>query len=146
MSNAWKLRILGLAAVVLVVVGIVLVVTGGDDGPSGPSTTTSTPSDGEAPKVTLPLDDTSVAGVSALGLVAAGAGAAWVFSPGGFQSVVLPQIAGAGFLFGLLLFSGTLALHAAGAVGSGAAAPAGGIALIVGWIALAASASPRRPK
>lgn len=66
MSNAWKLRILGLAAVVLVVVGIVLVVTGGDDGPSGPSTTTSAPSDGEAPKVTLPLDDTSVAGVSAL--------------------------------------------------------------------------------
>ena len=38
----------------------------------------------------------------------------------------LPQIAGAGFLLGLLLFSGTLAL-------------------IVGWIALAASALPRRP-
>ena len=58
----------------------------------------------------------------------------------------LPQIAGAAFLLGLLLFSGTLALHGAGAVGSGAAAPAGGIALIVGWIALAASALPRRPK
>jgi uncharacterized membrane protein YgdD (TMEM256/DUF423 family) len=58
----------------------------------------------------------------------------------------LPQIAGAAFLLGLLLFSGTLALHGAGVVGSGAAAPAGGIALIVGWIALAASALPRRPK
>jgi uncharacterized membrane protein YgdD (TMEM256/DUF423 family) len=58
---------------------------------------------------------------------------------------VLPQIAGAAFLVGLLLFSGTLALHGAGSIGSGTAAPAGVMALIVGWIARAASAFPRRP-
>jgi uncharacterized membrane protein YgdD (TMEM256/DUF423 family) len=68
--------------------------------------------------------------------------AAWLADRrGGF----LPQIAGAAFLLGLLLFSGTLALHGAGSIGSGAAAPAGGMALIVGWVALAASAFPRRP-
>lgn len=66
MSNAWKLRLLGAAAVALVVIGIVLVVTGGDDAPTGPSTTTTTASDGQAPTATLALDDTSVAGVSAL--------------------------------------------------------------------------------
>lgn len=66
-TNRVKLRILGGVAVVLVVVGIVLIVTGGDDAPTGPSTTTTTASDGGAPAVTLPLDDTSVAAVSALG-------------------------------------------------------------------------------
>jgi uncharacterized membrane protein YgdD (TMEM256/DUF423 family) len=57
----------------------------------------------------------------------------------------LPQLAGAAFLAGLLLFSGTLALHGAGFIASGLAAPAGGIALIAGWFALAASALARRP-
>ncbi|UDY33989.1 hypothetical protein [Dermatobacter hominis] len=66
MSNRWKLRLLGIAAVVLVVIGIVLVVTGGDDEPAGPSTTTTTAAEGQAPRATLPLDDTSTAGVSAL--------------------------------------------------------------------------------
>ena len=69
MSNSTKLRLLGALAVVLVVVGIVLVVTGGDE-PTGPSTTTTTVADGQAPTATLPLDDTSVAGVSSMaGLV-----------------------------------------------------------------------------
>ena len=65
MSNSTKLRLLGALAVVLVVVGIVLVVTG-DDEPTGPSTTTTTVADGQAPTATLPLDDTSVEGVSSL--------------------------------------------------------------------------------
>ena len=70
MSNPWAARIAGLVAVVGVVVGIVLVVTGGDDEASGPSTTTSTTVEGQAPEVTLALDDTSLAGVSSLaGLV-----------------------------------------------------------------------------
>ena len=70
MSNSTKLRLLGALAVVLVVVGIVLVVTG-DDEPTGPSTTTTTVADGQAPTATLPLDDTSVKGVSSMaGLVA----------------------------------------------------------------------------
>ncbi len=69
MSNSTKLRLLGALAVVLVVVGIVLVVTG-DDEPTGPSTTTTTVADGQAPTATLPLDDTSVKGVSSMaGLV-----------------------------------------------------------------------------
>lgn len=69
MSNSTKLRLLGALAVVLVVVGIVLVVTG-DDEPTGPSTTTTTVADGQAPTATLPLDDTSVEGVSSMaGLV-----------------------------------------------------------------------------
>ena len=69
MSNSTKLRLLGALAVVLVVVGIVLVVTGGDE-PTGPSTTTTTVADGQAPTATLPLDDTSVKGVSSMaGLV-----------------------------------------------------------------------------
>lgn len=69
MSNSTKLRLLGALAVVLVVVGIVLVVTG-DDEATGPSTTTTTVADGQAPTATLPIDDTSVEGVSALaGLV-----------------------------------------------------------------------------
>jgi len=68
-SNSTKLRLLGALAVVLVVVGIVLVVTG-DDEPTGPSTTTTTVADGQAPTATLPLDDTSVEGVSSMaGLV-----------------------------------------------------------------------------
>jgi hypothetical protein len=67
-TSRWKLRLLAAAAVVLVVIGVVLIVTGGDDGPSGPSTTTVA-EDG-APRVTLPLDDTSTAALSALaGLV-----------------------------------------------------------------------------
>ena len=69
MSNSTKLRLLGALAVVLVVVGIVLVVTGGDE-PTGPSTTTTTVADGQTPTATLPLDDTSVEGVSSMaGLV-----------------------------------------------------------------------------
>ena len=42
----------------------------GDDEPTGPSTTTTTVADGQAPTATLPLDDTSVKGVSSMaGLV-----------------------------------------------------------------------------
>jgi uncharacterized membrane protein YgdD (TMEM256/DUF423 family) len=52
----------------------------------------------------------------------------------------LTHLAGAAFTCGLLLFSGTLALRAAGwQVGSGLA-PAGGVALIAAWLALAAAA------
>ncbi len=70
MSNAWKARIVGLVAIVLVVVGVVLVVTAEDDEPAGPSTTTTTTTPGQAPRVTLAADDTSIAGVSSLaGLV-----------------------------------------------------------------------------
>jgi uncharacterized membrane protein YgdD (TMEM256/DUF423 family) len=58
---------------------------------------------------------------------------------------VLPHLAGTCFLAGLVLFSGTLGLRGAGADVPGGAAPAGGIALIAGWLALAGSAMPSRP-
>ena len=67
LANATKLRLLGLIAVLLVVIGIVLVITGGDDEqPSAPSTTTTSLAPGATPVATLPLDDTSIAAVNHL--------------------------------------------------------------------------------
>lgn len=63
--TTWKRRIVGAVAVVLVVIGVVLVVTGGED-PTGPSTTTTTAGSGQVPKVTMPLENTSIAAVSAM--------------------------------------------------------------------------------
>ena len=57
---------------------------------------------------------------------------------------IWPNLAGLGFLAGVLLFCGTLALRGAGLSVPGRLAPAGGIALIVGWLALAGSAFGRR--
>lgn len=67
LANATKLRLLGVIAVLLAVIGIVLVITGGDDGqPSAPSTTSTSLAPGSKPTPTLPLDDTSIAAVDKL--------------------------------------------------------------------------------
>lgn len=57
---------------------------------------------------------------------------------------VWPQLAGLGFLAGEALFCGTLAARGAGFSVPSGLAPAGGIAFILGWLALAGSALPRR--
>lgn len=67
LANATKLRLLGLIAVVLAVIGIVLVITAGDDDPPrAPSTTTTSLAPGATPTPTLPLKNTSIAGVNTL--------------------------------------------------------------------------------
>ncbi len=66
LANATKLRLLGVIAVVLAVIGIVLIITGGDDRPTAPSTTTTSLAPGAKPTPTLPLDDTSIAAVNKL--------------------------------------------------------------------------------
>lgn len=54
------------------------------------------------------------------------------------------NVAGALFVIGTILFSGTLYIQAiAGSAPLPMAAPAGGISLVAGWIALAAAAVPR---
>jgi uncharacterized membrane protein YgdD (TMEM256/DUF423 family) len=51
------------------------------------------------------------------------------------------QVAGWGFLIGIMVFSGTLyALAVTGMKWLGAITPIGGVSLIVGWIALAVAA------
>ncbi len=57
------------------------------------------------------------------------------------RSSIWLNIAGAAFLIGVLLFSGLLyALVASGVKVLGAIVPLGGMAMIAGWIALAAAA------
>ena len=56
----------------------------------------------------------------------------------------LPHLSGLAFLAGLVLFSGTLALRGRGVGVPAGPAPAGGFALIAGWLLLAGSAFPRR--
>jgi uncharacterized membrane protein YgdD (TMEM256/DUF423 family) len=59
--------------------------------------------------------------------------AAWLADRRGGAS---PSIAGLAFFLGILLFCGTLALRGMGVSAPDGVAPAGGIALIVGWLAL----------
>ncbi|MGH6893697.1 MAG: DUF423 domain-containing protein [Dongiaceae bacterium] len=56
---------------------------------------------------------------------------------------VWPQLAGLGFVAGQALFCGTLLARGAGFSVPNGLAPAGGIAFIFGWLALAGSALPR---
>jgi len=70
--------------------------------------------------------------IHALALLVTGA------SPFGARSA---RVAGAGFAVGIVLFSGSLYLLALGGPrGLGMLAPVGGLALIVGWLALALAA------
>lgn len=68
-------------------------------------------------------------------------GAAWAAERAtGFRAVAA-HVAGSAFLAGIVLFSGTLYVFGAtGVVPVVGAAPAGGVMLIVGWLALAVSA------
>lgn len=66
MTHTWRRRLLGAAVVLIVVIGIVLVISGGDDAPTAPSTTTTSLAPGATPAATLPLSDTSIAGIAAL--------------------------------------------------------------------------------
>jgi uncharacterized membrane protein YgdD (TMEM256/DUF423 family) len=55
-----------------------------------------------------------------------------------------PRWAGASFLAGVLLFSGSLyALVLTGVTAWGAVTPFGGVAFIAGWVALASTRLPR---
>ena len=49
---------------------------------------------------------------------------------------IFPSITGVAFLLGILCFCGTLALRGMGMSTPDGVAPAGGIALILGWVAL----------
>lgn len=63
---------------------------------------------------------------------------AWLVTRG---AAIAPKIAGFAFALGILLFSGTLYAMALGAPRIlGAVTPLGGLAMIVGWTALALSA------
>lgn len=71
---------------------------------------------------------------------------AW--AQGRFQSHRLASIAGALFVLGTALFSGSLYLHSvSGLAGAAIFAPFGGAAFIGGWVCLAwmAVGAPRRP-
>ena len=59
-------------------------------------------------------------------------------------SALMLDVAGALFATGTVLFAGTLYIQAlAGTAPLPMAAPAGGIVLVLGWVALAAAALPR---
>jgi uncharacterized membrane protein YgdD (TMEM256/DUF423 family) len=74
----------------------------------------------------------------ALALVAVGLLAA----PGDVRSTSI-QVAGWGFLIGTIVFSGSLyALALTDQRWLGAITPIGGVAFLVGWVALAAASSP----
>jgi len=53
---------------------------------------------------------------------------------------LLPNLAGAAFLLGLLLFCGSIYAADLAGIHIGPAAPAGGLLLMAGWLLLAASA------
>ncbi len=57
---------------------------------------------------------------------------------------VWPNLAGLAFLAGIVLFCGTLGARGVGLSVPDGLAPAGGIALIVGWLAMAGAALGRR--
>ena len=59
------------------------------------------------------------------------------------QGGLLPNLAGAGFALGLLLFCGAVYASAIGGVSAGPLAPIGGTLLMAGWALLAASALRR---
>lgn len=68
-------------------------------------------------------------------------GAAWAADRATGWRVAAAHVAGIAFLAGIVLFSGTLYVFGiSGVVPAVGAAPAGGMMLIVGWLALAASA------
>src|SRR4051794_38378185 len=56
-----------------------------------------------------------------------------------------PSIAGGAFLLGILCFCGTLAFRGMGMSTPDGVAPAGGIALILGWVALTGCAILHNP-
>jgi uncharacterized membrane protein YgdD (TMEM256/DUF423 family) len=58
---------------------------------------------------------------------------------------IAPSLAGLAFSIGVLCFCGTLALRGMGISTPDGIAPAGGIALILGWVALTGSAILRNP-
>ena len=58
----------------------------------------------------------------------------------GPAALFLAQLAAVAFMAGILLFSGSIYLIAFAGVRLGPTAPAGGIALMVGWVLLALSA------
>jgi uncharacterized membrane protein YgdD (TMEM256/DUF423 family) len=76
-------------------------------------------------------------GWHALALLATGL---WAERRGG----LLPQLAGAGFALGALLFCGGVYAAAIGGVSLGPVAPIGGTTLMAGWALLGASALWRR--
>ena len=75
-------------------------------------------------------------GWHALALVVTGV---WCLRAGP-AALMLGQLAGAAFIIGILLFCGSIYLIAFAGARLGPTAPAGGIALMVGWILLAFSA------
>ena len=64
-------------------------------------------------------------------------GIAWLADRAGG---IWPALAGTGFILGLILFCGTLTLAGMGFAIPMAAAPVGGVVLILAWLALAAAA------
>ena len=72
-------------------------------------------------------------GWHALALLAAGL---WAERRGG----LLPQLAGAAFALGLILFCGGVYAQAIGGVSLGPVAPTGGTVLMLGWLLLLVSA------
>ena len=77
-------------------------------------------------------------GWHALALLATGL---WAERRGGW----LPQLAGAAFVLGLILFCGGVYAVAIGGVSLGSVAPAGGMTLMAGWVLLLLSAI-RQPR
>lgn len=73
---------------------------------------------------------------------------AWLASERAGREAMMVHLAGAAFLLGIILFSGTLyAFALTGRVVVAGAAPAGGILLMIGWLLIAAiglSAALRR--
>jgi uncharacterized membrane protein YgdD (TMEM256/DUF423 family) len=58
---------------------------------------------------------------------------------------LLGNLAGAGFILGILLFSGAIYAHHLAGLATGPAAPIGGVLLMLAWVALAASAIAAGP-